>query len=345
MDNEPKPLVRICVPVYNSAATLPATLDSILAQTYGELSVCIVDNASTDGSVSIAEGYAARDGRVQVLKHSENVGAEGNFTRCLELADGKYTTIFHSDDIYPPGMVGELVAFLEANPGAGAVFPMARIIGADGVPGRVCRLPPELRREAPVLCDFYEFFRVLLRHANFLFCPGVMARTEVYRDHIRKWDAGGFRTSADLDVWLRIALKYKVGFIDKPLLLYRGAAPTSFSYDALRKRTARHDMLKVFEFYVKGPAAHLMGRAERADYAMQVLKDDINRAFNHFLSGSGAQGRALLGGLFRPANLLSAARLPAHLKTMLYGCAVFALTLLPLPERARLAIARRRFGA
>lgn len=336
------PLVCICVPTYNSAATLSETLDSLLVQTYRNLSILVVDNASTDRTMEIAEGYAVRDSRVRVVRNSENVGGEANFTRCLGLASGKYTAIFHSDDIYTEGMVREQVAFLEAHPEAGAVSSMAQLIDAQGKLGRVYRVPPELRGRNEF--GFDEIFRAVLRYGNFFFCPGVMARSEVYREYIRKWDSGGFNTSADLDVWLRILLRHKIGIIDEPLLHYRGAAASSYSYTAARKKTAPHDLFKVLEAYINGRAAGLMGKNEQADYALLVLKDNINRAFIYFVAGEPKTGRALLGGLFRAGNLFHSFSSAEQLKNVLYGYAVYALSWLPLGEKARLAVCRARFG-
>ncbi len=337
------PLVCICVPTFNAERTLAETLESILGQTYRELTVLVVDNASTDKTLEIADSYAAADRRVRVHRNSANVGGEGNFTRCLALACGDYTGIFHSDDIYTAEMVARQVALLESRPEAGAVFSMAQLIDERGVPGRIYKLPPELRRDKESVYDFKEIFRALLKYGNFFFCPGVLARTAVYRDYIRKWDGGGFLSSADLDVWLRILLRHKIGIIDEPLLRYRGGAASSFSYTAARKKTAPHDMLPVFDAYIQGAAAGLMGRRERADYSLLVLKDKTNRAFNYFTVGDGRTGRGLLGGLFSPGSLLHSLRSAFHLKVMLYGYAVYFLSWLPLSGKARAFIASSRF--
>lgn len=344
MKPSPEPLVCVCVPTCNSGRTLRETLDSVIGQSYRNLCIFIVDNASADDTLAIADSYAEREPRLKVFRHSENIGAEGNFTRCLGLACGDYTAIYHSDDVYGPAMVEEQAAFLESRPQAGAVFAMARAMDGNGRPGRTYRLPRELRRDRPAVYGFDEIFRALLKYGNFFFCPGVMARTPVYRDHVRVWDASGFGTSADLDVWLRILARYPVGIIDKPLFCYRGSAATSFSYAAAREKTAPHDMLRVFEAYTKGRAAALMGPAESADYALLVLKDDINRAFNRFAAGDREAGRALLGGIFKPANILHAFASLFQLKVLLYGYAVYFLLRLPLGEKARLAVCRARFG-
>ena len=342
MNKPTRPLVRICVPVYNSGPTLAATLDSILGQTYRRLSVVIVDNASADNTLEIADAYAAKDERVRVIRNTVNAGAEGNFTRCLQLADGDYTAIFHSDDIYTPAMVAEQVGFLEAHPQAGAVFTMAESIDTEGKTGRTYELPPELARAGSPLYDFPEIFRALLKHGNFIFCPSAMARTAVYRDQIKVWDEAGYRSSADLDVWLRILKSSPIGILPAPLLRYRGAAATSFSYTALREKSAPHDMLRVFEAYAGGFAAGFMGREERFDLAMLVLKDNINRAFKLISSGRRGEAFPLLRGLFKPENL-RAFKSAIHLKVIAYGCAVLLFYLLPLPESVRAGLFKARY--
>jgi len=337
------PLVCVCVPAYNSEKTLPATLDSILEQTYRNLTVLVVDNASTDATAGIADSYAARDARVRVERCAENVGGEGNFTRCLQLASGDYTAIYHSDDVYEPAMVEEQVAFLEAHPEAGAVFAMAQSIDERGTPGRIYRLPPELRRDSPALYGFDEIFRAVLKHGNFFFCPGVMARTPVYRDHIRVWDASGFNTSADLDVWLRILKRWPVGIIDKPLLKYR-ISPSSFSFYAARGKTGPHDLLKVLEAYLKDLDGNSAWDAARTDYSFLVMKDNINRAFNLLIGEKRSEARSLLKGIFAPARLLGALKSFPRFKTVLYGCLVFSLSLFPMGDILKKFLFRARFN-
>ena len=99
------PLVCICVPCYNSEATIGATLESLVSQTYRNIKIVVVDNASTDRTCGIVGGFMARDERVELRANGENIGAEGNFTRCLQEASGEYTAIFHADDVYLPEYV------------------------------------------------------------------------------------------------------------------------------------------------------------------------------------------------------------------------------------------------
>lgn len=341
---EQRPLVCICVPTYNAAATLAATLESILAQTYRDISVLVVDNASTDDTAGIARAFAARDPRLQLVSHAENVGAEGNFDRCLALARGAYTAIFHSDDIYTPAMVAEEVAFLEAHPEAGAVFAMTDTIDEDGpgaLPGRPYRLPPGLRPGPSGLFTFPEIFRAMLRNGNFLLCPGAMARTEVYRDHVKKWSSARYGSSSDLGVWLKILEKYPIGVINKPLFRYR-VSRASFSYGAGRAKTGPHDMLAVFEDYINGFARNIAGPAEKAAFFRLVTNDNVNRAFNLAAGGKEEEARALLAGVFCAKSLAAAASL-YHFKTLLLALLTRTLMILPLTGAAKKKILELRY--
>lgn len=335
-----RPLVCICVPTYNAGLTLGLTLDSILAQTYRNLQVLIVDNASTDNTLEVARVYAGKDTRIKIFPNAVNAGAEGNFNRCLQLAAGDYTAIYHSDDLYTPAMVEEEVAFLEGNPEAGVVFTMAAQIDEKGAESLVYRLPAELGGGG--LYDFAAVFRTMLRRRNFLFCPSAMARTPVYRDYIKQWDAGGYRSASDGEVWLRIAQRYKIGIIARPLLKYRVSA-SSFSFHAARGKTGPHDMLRLFEDYLAGPAAGIAGDEERGDYELLKLLDSVNRAFNLLLSGGREEARALLPGLFKGPVVSHALKSAGHLKTLIFGYAVYFLSFLPLNEGARKLLSELRF--
>ncbi|HBW21948.1 MAG: hypothetical protein A2X28_01880 [Elusimicrobia bacterium GWA2_56_46] len=342
-ENMKTPLVCICVPAYNAGLTLAETLDSILGQTYGNLKIFIVDNASTDNTLEIADAYAKKDPRITVVRNDVNVGGEGNFTRCLQLATGEYTAIYHSDDIYTPRMVEEEVLFLEAHREAGAVFSMAVAIDGKGREGRLYKLPAWLRAQNKDEYGFDDLFRAMLKYGNFLFCPAAMARTEVYRDRIKVWDAGNYGSSADGNVWLRIAQNFPIGIIDKPLLKYR-ISVSSFSYHAARGKTGPHNMFRVFNDYIKGPAAALMGADERKDYEVLVLKDNINRAFNLLLSGKKKEAAALLPGVFRPGLILYGLRSPEHFRVLVSGYFVFLCLALPVNETIKKLLWKVKFS-
>ncbi len=99
------PKVSIGMPVYNGAAYVCEALDSLLAQTYRDFELIISDNASTDGTRSICEGYASRDPRIRYVRQPENIGAVGNFRYVLSEARGEYFMWAAHDDFWFPEFV------------------------------------------------------------------------------------------------------------------------------------------------------------------------------------------------------------------------------------------------
>ena len=102
-----KETISIIIPAYNVQDFLGATLDSVLAQTYGSLEVIVVDDGSTDGTAQIIDAYAARDSRVKAV-HKENGGVTSARLRGLSEATGAYIGFVDGDDLIEPQMYERL---------------------------------------------------------------------------------------------------------------------------------------------------------------------------------------------------------------------------------------------
>ena len=102
--------LSICIPTYNRAEFLPATLESIAEQWCDDIEVTVSDNASTDDSAAIVEGFRQRLGRVTWRSAPENRGADANYLASVELARGDYCWILGSDDPIAPGAIATLLA-------------------------------------------------------------------------------------------------------------------------------------------------------------------------------------------------------------------------------------------
>jgi glycosyltransferase involved in cell wall biosynthesis len=103
-------LVSICIPTYNGASFLEACLDSVLAQTFRDLEILIVDDHSNDESVPIAQRYAARDSRIRVVINKQNLGLTGNWNQCVLLAHGEWIKFLFQDDVLEPNCVAKMMA-------------------------------------------------------------------------------------------------------------------------------------------------------------------------------------------------------------------------------------------
>lgn len=293
-----KPLVTICIPTYNSARTVAATLESVSAQTYRNLQILVVDNASGDATLDIVRHYAERDDRITVHAFAENVGFEGNCTRCFGLADGEYTAIYHSDDVYEPEIVAREVMFLEEHKDAGAVFTLASYIDVNGAPVPMGGRVPEIMKKAlgtHLILGFAEAFNAVISDTNFFMCPSAMARTAIYRDHVQVWDGERFGTSADLWVWLRILERFPVGILLEPLMRYRLSAGQG-SVQVNHLRTGPSNFSKVIDHYLAQEwVAPLVDPVRREDYLVHDIRDRLKRARNCLITGDHLLARQLTG--------------------------------------------------
>lgn len=105
-------LVSVIVPVYNVEEYLPECLDSILASTYKNLEIIVVDDGSPDNCPRICDEYAQKDPRIKVI-HQENQGLVGARNTGLKHAHGKYIGFVDSDDAVSPVMYEQLVRAIE----------------------------------------------------------------------------------------------------------------------------------------------------------------------------------------------------------------------------------------
>lgn len=92
--------VSIVMPLYNSENTIAKTIESVLAQTYSNWEINIVDDCSTDKSADIVKAYAKKDKRIKYYRLSENSGAAIARNTSINFADGKYLAFLDSDDLW-----------------------------------------------------------------------------------------------------------------------------------------------------------------------------------------------------------------------------------------------------
>ena len=113
------PLVTIFMPVYNSEKYIREALDSLVSQTYKNLEILIVDDGSTDSSLSIIKSY--KDDRIRLIKNPENKGIPFNRTLALREAKGKYLANLDADDIAYSRRIEKQVQYMEEHESIDAI--------------------------------------------------------------------------------------------------------------------------------------------------------------------------------------------------------------------------------
>lgn len=288
------PSVCICIPTYNAAATIRETINSLLKQTYSNLLINIVDNASTDATIEIVEKL--NDPRIVIHRHESTVVAEANFTRCIELATGRYTAIFHSDDIYERAIIEKQVEYLEKHSEISAAFTQATLVDENGVTiGSTGEYPEDMMRNRQITAE--ELVKSMLKHHNYLVCPSVMVRTSIYRDHIRTWGDKKFASASDVDTWIRLAEAAPIVVLAEKLMRYR-ISSTQFSHRN-RNRTKRPDFFAVMDYHLQRPEIRAMlTPLDLRHYDWLQRHDSVARAMNLFGAGRVNEAKELLQGLF-----------------------------------------------
>jgi glycosyltransferase involved in cell wall biosynthesis len=108
-------MVSVITPVYNSEEFLSETIESVIAQTYRNWEMIIVDDCSADHSPEIANRYAQADERIRVTSLSSNSGPAVARNRAIEMAKGRYIAFLDSDDLWEPDKLEKQIAFMKEN--------------------------------------------------------------------------------------------------------------------------------------------------------------------------------------------------------------------------------------
>ena len=207
------PKVSICIISYNHAAFLPTTIESALAQSYRDFEIVIVDDGSTDGSLAIAEGFAAKHPNVRVFTHPNHInkGISATCNLVIEKAQGEYLALLGSDDAFFEYTIAEQVSFLENHPENGMVCGIAQYIDENGE-----RLPETFGEDIWSKPDYLNS----MFWGNKVSAPTVMMRQRCYEE-VGLYDET--LAYSDWEMWLRLLIlsDWKIGFINKPLALYR----------------------------------------------------------------------------------------------------------------------------
>lgn len=232
MPGEPCRRVTVVIPAYNAESYIGAALGSIAAQTLRDVEVVLVDDGSSDGTIKEAERF------VDVLDlkiiRQANTGPAAARNRGIGQARGRFCAFLDADDIMLPERLQEQAAVLEAKPDLGLVYSDLMTFAEAGVIHRT-------RRAFSDPCGGAILDRLLLD--NFITTSTVMAPTERLRA------AGCFnerrRISEDFELWLRMAARWEVGFIERPLVRYR-RRPGSLSGDKLVAGLAALEVVEAF---------------------------------------------------------------------------------------------------
>jgi glycosyltransferase involved in cell wall biosynthesis len=206
----PKPAISVAMSVYNGERFLPLAIESVLAQTFSDFELLILDDGSRDGSAQIIRHYAATDARIRPILR-ENRGLIASLNELLVEAQAPLVARMDADDICRPERFARQVEFLRQNADYGVVGTWSEDIGEHG---------EALVRSGADHPLTHEDMIVAIENGEQLIChPAVMFRREVVLA-VGGYHAA-FRHCEDLDLWLRLSSVTRMGNIPERLLRYR----------------------------------------------------------------------------------------------------------------------------
>ena len=223
------PKVTVIVPNYNHARYLPRRLASVLGQTYRNIEVLFLDDASSDDSREVFRPYAA-DPRVRAIFNERNSGSPfKQWNRGLREARGEYVWIAESDDDAHESLLAELVARLDEHANVGLAYCQSRIVDAEGAvlpsngPGLVGtdqkRWSADFVNDGRDECGQYLIEASTIPNASAV----LLRRSVVERVGLAPED---FRIAGDWMMWARMLMAADVAFVARPLNNFRRHAHT-----------------------------------------------------------------------------------------------------------------------
>lgn len=238
----PEPLVSVIVPAYNQAHFLPETIDSVLAQTYRNWEIIILDDGSTDDTPEVAKRYTVRDKRIR-YEHQENRGLAAARNKAISFSKGEYLCLLDADDLMEKDKISLQLAEFKNNPDVDIVYTAVQFIDTES------KYLSEMRSQDYPPEDFlaHLFFR------NPIPTPStMMAKRRCFADNPYN---ESFRRVEDYELTLRLAHKYRFKYLDKPLTRYRRHKQNMSNDLALQRQAELHALKKYTPEHIEGVIA------------------------------------------------------------------------------------------
>lgn len=200
------PIVSVIIPTYNRASFITKAIDSVLEQTFNDFEIIVIDDGSTDQTKEKLKPYQNKI----IYRYQENQGIAKARNQGLEIAQGDYIAFLDSDDFWKPEKIQKQIEFFDKHPAYGLVATQCLVNIVDE---NLETLKYVQGEEVHYELTYEKIFQ-----RPFIKTPSVLIKKQCFQE------IGTFnedlRVLEDVDLWLRLAQKYKIGFINEPLTIY-----------------------------------------------------------------------------------------------------------------------------
>jgi GT2 family glycosyltransferase len=207
----------VAVPTHNRPEYLMQSLQSIIDQSYKNISIIVLDNCS-DPKYKIEDLVNSfGDKRIRYKRNTMNIGIIGNWNRAIELCDTKYLSIFHDDDLMKTDFIEKSINALENN--LTAAFSYTQANKVDSTLRFVSLWSENILGEGLIKGEDYLKYTIK-KGCCITIAPTVVVRKEIY-DNVGLYQDELCFNSFDFNMWIRICQQYDVYFINEALVDYR----------------------------------------------------------------------------------------------------------------------------
>lgn len=211
------PTVSVCIPTYRGATHIGAAIESVLAQSYTDFELIVIDDNSPDDTAAIVQGYL--DPRIRFLQNPGNLGPQGNWNRCLNEACGKYFKLLPQDDLLALDCLAKQVAILDHDDAQriALVYCARTIVDAQDRPLMV----RGYSGGHTGIVNAQNLIRHCLRRGtNLIGEPGSVLFRRQLANSVGLFDAS-IPYVLDLDYWFRLLLKGDSYYLPEALASFR----------------------------------------------------------------------------------------------------------------------------
>ena len=204
----PDPLISVVMPAYNCAKTLAASVESVLAQTFEDWELLIIDDCSADDTLALMRQLKIQDpGRIRLFRNKTNRGVGLTRMRGVNAARGRWIAFLDSDDLWTPDKLEKQIRLADEKPEAKLLFTGSAFINAEGD-------PIDYTLEVPVTINRSELLK-----QNLVSCSSVLIDKALIGAHPmpHRMDM-----HEDFACWIEILGEIPCAYgVNEPLLIYR----------------------------------------------------------------------------------------------------------------------------
>lgn len=296
--------IAVIIPAYNAETTIQQTIASVLAQTFTGWQIILINDGSTDQTVSAVE--AINDDRINIFSF-ENAGHAAARNRGLELANSKFLAFLDADDLWTPDKLESQRKALFEYPQAGLAYSWTIFLDEQGY---------IQYRQKPVMFDGDVHQELLIQ--NFLMCGSTPLIRREAAQEVGKFDTALFPVE-DWDYWLRVAARYPFTIVPRHQTYYcKSGGSTSSNLERYEQKI----VMAIDKAYGDAPAHMQHNKQQSLANAYYYLASQ----FLNYQQDADGLGKAR-DSLFKALRLYP--RLMLNFDTYLLGTKLLAMSLLP----------------